>query len=101
MKNNYTSVMIMLLGLATLACMRPVTASAEEKPGIIAETKEAGKETGRTVKKAVTKEEVKETGRAIKEAGKETGHALKETGHELKEEIKKLTNGKKKRKKKD
>jgi len=100
MKNNYTSLMIIFLCLAPLAGARPATASAQEKPGIIAETKEAGRETGKAIQKAASNENLKEAGQAVKEAGKETGKALKETGHEIKEEIKKLTNGKNKRKKK-
>jgi len=110
-QHKYASVLLVLLCLGLSLCARPAKASSDESPGIIAETKEAGKEVGQSVKEAVSKEKLKETGHEIKEAGKETGHTLKEagretketlkeTGREIKEGLKDLTKSKKKKKKK-
>lgn len=104
MRVSSTIILLCLLAI-TSQCL--TTALAQAKDDIVIDTKkagheikEAGKETGAAVKKAVSKENLSETGSAIKEAGKDTKDALAETGHTIKEEIKKITKSKKKKKKK-
>lgn len=85
----------------TLACPRRVMAGdsgiGKETKKTAVEIKEAGKETGKAVKKAVSRKQVKEAGRSIKKAGKDTVEVIKDAGREIKKDVKELTGGKDKK----
>lgn len=97
MKTVYLLAIIVTISVA-LTCPRRVVAEnnsiGNETKKAAGEIKEAGKETGKTVKNAVSQKQLKETGRSIKKAGKDTVEVIKDTGREIKKDVKKLTEGK-------